>query len=71
MYTLYRILPHIGKVYFVRQQECNGAIEWTTIYSATQFRTIEAANLKAHELNLDEYYIEDEHGNTVYPMKGE
>ena len=40
-------------------------------FMSYQFRTIEAANSKAHELNLDEYYIEDERGETVYPMKPE
>lgn len=39
--------------------------------NATQFCTIESANSKAHEMNLNEYFIEDEHGQTVYPMKPE
>lgn len=70
MYTLYIIHEEIrtneGKMY-IKDNNCN---TWFKI-KATQFRTIEAANSKAHELSLDEHYIEDEHGETVYPMKPE
>ena len=67
MYRLY-IIDEAGKLYLRHEPPYYVFSSWTT---ATQFRTIEAANSKAHELNLSEYFIEDEHGETVYPMKPE
>lgn len=67
MYRLY-IIDEAGKWYLRHEHPYLAFSSWI---HATQFRTIEAANSKAHELNLNEYYIEDEHGETVYPMKPE
>lgn len=67
MYRLY-IIDEQGKWYLRHEPPYYVFSSWAT---ANQFRTIETANSKAHELNLSEYFIEDEHGETVYPMKPE
>lgn len=67
MYRLY-IIDEDGKWYYY----ANNVFNFTpSHYLSAHFRTIEAANSKAHEMNLTEYFIEDEHGQTVYPIKPE
>lgn len=68
MYTLYTRDSEGYRHYYTWPLVSNFGID---IPMVQKFRTIEAANSKAHELNLGEYFIEDEHGQTVYPMKPE
>ena len=68
MYRIYIQDLEDGKLYLRHEYPELVFSSWTT---AAKFRTIEAANSKAHELNLTDYYIEDERGQTVYPMKPE
>ena len=71
MYILYE-LRKAEKWYHHSTTPINKSPVWIDhVSGAAQFRTIESANSKAHEMNLTEYFIEDEHGQTVYPMKPE